>query len=209
AADHGVMNLLGAMLGGVPMCRGAGGMAGHIRFGARTGGALVILGTLLLVVALFLSDSVDTLFRLFPMPVLGVILFFGGIELAASANGDGTSRPDRIVMVVTAGIALWNMGAGYGAGLLLHHATRRGFIREAKTLGLTLEAIRELIVAARVPGNGSTRTRVLDMLDTRILQTTTQIAALTRLRKELKRRRAALARRPPRRGGRGYCTCPH
>jgi MFS superfamily sulfate permease-like transporter len=89
----------------------------------------VILGALLLVVALFLSDSVDTLFRLFPMPVLGVILFFGGIELAASANGDGASRPDRIVMVVTAGIALWNMGAGYGAGLLLHHAAKGGFVR--------------------------------------------------------------------------------
>jgi MFS superfamily sulfate permease-like transporter len=129
AADHGVMNLLGAVLGGVPMCRGAGGMAGHIRFGARTGGALVILGALLLVVALFLSDSVDTLFRLFPMPVLCVILFFGGIELAASANGDGASRPDRIVMVATAGIALWNMGAGYGTGLLLHHAAKRGFVR--------------------------------------------------------------------------------
>jgi DNA-binding transcriptional MerR regulator len=86
---------------------------------------------------------------------------------------------------------------------------RLEFIREAKTLGLTLEAIRELIVAARRPENGSTRTRVLDMLDTRILQTTTQIAALKRLRKELKRRRAALARRPPRRDGRGYCTCLH
>jgi len=129
AADHGVMNLLGAVLGGVPMCRGAGGMAGHIRFGARTGGALVILGALLLIVALFLSDSADTLFRLFPMPVLGVILFFGGIELAASANGYGASRPDRIVMVVTAGVALWNMGAGYGAGLLLHHAAKRGIVR--------------------------------------------------------------------------------
>src|SRR5262245_4709838 len=52
AADHGVMNLLGVVLGGVSMCRGAGGMAGHIRFGARTGGALVMLGTLLLIVAL-------------------------------------------------------------------------------------------------------------------------------------------------------------
>ena len=105
AADHGVMNLLGAVLGGVPMCRGAGGMAGHVRFGARTGGAPVILGTVLLLIALYLSDSVDTLFRLFPMPVLGVILFFGGIELAASANGDGTLRADRTVMVMTAGIA--------------------------------------------------------------------------------------------------------
>jgi len=86
---------------------------------------------------------------------------------------------------------------------------RLEFIREAKTLGLTLEAIRELIVAASAPGNGGTRTRVLEMLDTRISQTTTQIAALTRLRDELERRRAALARRSPRRGGRGYCTCLH
>lgn len=86
---------------------------------------------------------------------------------------------------------------------------RLEFIREAKTLGLTLEAIRELFVAARVPGNSSTRTRVLDVLDTRIVQTTTQIAALMRLRKELERRRAALARRSPRRGGRDYCTCLH
>jgi MFS superfamily sulfate permease-like transporter len=129
AADHGVMNLLGVVLGGVPMCRGAGGMAGHIRFGARTGGALVILGVLLLIIALFLSDSVETLFRLFPMPVLGVILFFGGMELAASTNGEGVSRADRTVMVTTAGIALWNMGAGYLAGLALYHAIRRGIVR--------------------------------------------------------------------------------
>jgi len=69
----------------------------------------VILGILLVTVALFLSDSVDTLFRLFPMPVLGVILFFGGIELAASANGDGASRADRTVMVVTAGGLLFGI----------------------------------------------------------------------------------------------------
>ena len=37
--DHGIMNLVSVCLGGVPMCHGAGGMAGHIRFGARTGGA--------------------------------------------------------------------------------------------------------------------------------------------------------------------------
>jgi hypothetical protein len=66
---------------------------------------------------------------LFPPAVLGVILFFGGIELAASLNGPGDSRADRIVLVVTAGAALWNMGAAYLAGLLLFHANRRGLIR--------------------------------------------------------------------------------
>ena len=44
------------------------------------------------------------------MPVLGVILFFGGIELAAGVNGEAFSRTERIVLVVTAGIAPWNMG---------------------------------------------------------------------------------------------------
>ena len=68
ALDHGLMNLIAAPLGGVPMCRGAGGMAGHVRFGARTGGAIVILGVILLGGALFFADSVATLFRLFPSP---------------------------------------------------------------------------------------------------------------------------------------------
>jgi len=129
ALDHGLMNLIAAPLGGVPMCRGAGGMTGHIRFGARTGGALVILGAVLLAIALFYADSVATLFRLFPSPVLGVILFFGGMELAASVNGEPYSRAERTVLVVTAGIALWNMGVAYLAGLLLHHAVRRGLVR--------------------------------------------------------------------------------
>ena len=129
AFDHAVMNLVAAPLGGVPMCRGAGGMAGHVRFGARTGGALVILGTLLLTAALFLSDSMGILFRLFPMPVLGVILFFGGIELAASTNGEAVPRDERTIMVVTAGVALWNMGVAYVAGLVLYYAAARGIVR--------------------------------------------------------------------------------
>jgi MFS superfamily sulfate permease-like transporter len=129
ALDHGLMNLIAAPLGGVPMCRGAGGMAGHVRFGARTGGALVILGALLVAGALFYADSVAMLFRLFPPPVLGVILFFSGIELAVGINGDTFSRGERTVLVVTAGVALWNMGVAYLAGLLLHHAAQRGILR--------------------------------------------------------------------------------
>jgi MFS superfamily sulfate permease-like transporter len=129
AIDHGVMNLVGASIGGVPMCHGAGGMAGHVRFGARTGGSLVILGVLVLFTGLFLGDSVATLFKLFPASLLGVILLFGGLELATGALGDSLSRQDRYVLLLTAGIAMWNMGAGYLAGLLLHHATRRGFVR--------------------------------------------------------------------------------
>jgi len=60
STSTGLMNLLSGSVGGVPMCHGAGGMAGHVQFGARTGGAHVILGVTLLVTAIFFSGSVAT-----------------------------------------------------------------------------------------------------------------------------------------------------
>jgi hypothetical protein len=52
-----------------------------------------------------------------------------------------------------------------------------------------------------------TRPRLLSVLDGRIRQTAEQIVTLTRLKKELERRRRELARRPPADHGRGYCSC--
>ncbi|MBF0526838.1 MAG: putative sulfate/molybdate transporter, partial [Deltaproteobacteria bacterium] len=65
AISQGIMNLVSPLFGGIPMCHGAGGMAGHVRFGAKTGGALVILGSLLVLIALFFSDSVAIIFKIF------------------------------------------------------------------------------------------------------------------------------------------------
>jgi len=129
ALDHGIMNLVGAGLGGVPMCHGAGGMAGHVRFGARTGGALVILGSFLLLTGLFLADSAATLFKLFPQPLLGVILMFSGLELAAGVQGSHSRKEDRYVMILTAGVSVVNMGAGYLVGLLLWHAFQQRWLK--------------------------------------------------------------------------------
>jgi MFS superfamily sulfate permease-like transporter len=127
--DHGVMNLISAAIGGVPLCHGAGGMAGHIRFGARTGGALVILGVIVLMTGLFLSDSVTLLFQFFPRPILGVILFFAGIELALVVKDIKLKRQNLFVLLVTAGTAMWNMGVAYLAGLLLYYGMERRWIR--------------------------------------------------------------------------------
>jgi MFS superfamily sulfate permease-like transporter len=129
AIDHGIMNLVGTSLGGVPMCHGAGGMAAHIRFGARTGGALVMLGVLVLFTGLFCADSIALLFKLFPRALLGVILLFGGLELAASVQGNHIRKEERYVMLLTAGVSMWNMGVGYGAGLVLWHAYQRGWLK--------------------------------------------------------------------------------
>ena len=129
AVDHGIMNLVGTTLGGVPMCHGAGGLAGHVRFGARTGGSLVAHGVLVLFLGLFLSDSVGILFKLLPASILGVILFFGGLELAAGVKVGAPEKSDRVVLLLTAGVALWNMGVAYAGGLLLWYAFRRGWLR--------------------------------------------------------------------------------
>jgi len=128
AFDHAALNAFAATIGGVPMCRGAGGMAGDIRFGARTGGSLVILGVTLLILALVLSESVAVLFRLFPPAVLGVILLLGGLELAG-AKGSHFEGWERMVMVLTAGLSMVNVGVGYAVGIILYYACARGWVR--------------------------------------------------------------------------------
>jgi hypothetical protein len=129
AASTGWMNLLGAAVGGVPMCHGAGGMAGHVRFGARTGGASIILGVVLLLLALFFADSVQTLLRVFPPALLGVILFLTGAQLALGACDLSSDKGERFATVVTAGCALWNVGLAFVVGLAVLHMARKGWLR--------------------------------------------------------------------------------
>lgn len=125
AISTGIMNLLGPVVGAIPMCHGAGGMAGHVRFGARTGGSLIILGILILAVALFFSSSVDTIFRIFPTPILGVILFLTGAQLALGSCDLGESKNDRFVCLVTAACAVWNIGLAFVIGVVTYHLLKR------------------------------------------------------------------------------------
>jgi len=53
----GLMNLTSIPFGGMPMCHGAGGMAGQYRFGARTGGANIYAGIILIGIALLFAST--------------------------------------------------------------------------------------------------------------------------------------------------------
>jgi len=125
----GIMNLLGPVIGAVPMCHGAGGMAGHVRFGARTGGALVILGVVLVITALFFSGSVETILKIFPAPILGVILFLTGAQLALGSCDFGRNKNDRFVSLITAASAVWNIGLAFLLGMATYHLLKRGWVR--------------------------------------------------------------------------------
>jgi hypothetical protein len=129
AISQGIMNLIAPIFGGVPMCHGAGGMAGHVRFGAKTGGALVILGSLLVLIALFFSDSVAIFFKIFPNAILGVILFFAGSELAIVVRDIGDRKSDFYVMLIVAAFAMWNMGAAFLVGVILDNSFRKGWLK--------------------------------------------------------------------------------
>jgi DNA-binding transcriptional MerR regulator len=80
---------------------------------------------------------------------------------------------------------------------------RLRFIKDAKALGLTLGAISEIVNRP----NGSRRRRLLRVLDDRIAESSERIAALTRLRNELERRRRMVVRRPRSDGSSEYCAC--
>lgn len=129
ATSTGLMNIGGALLGGVPMCHGAGGMAGHVAFGARTGGAPIILGTLLLLLGLFFSGSIQLIFGLFARPVLGVILFLTGAQLALGSCDFSKQKGERFITLVTAAFSLWNVGLAFLVGLLLAQIEKRGWLR--------------------------------------------------------------------------------
>jgi MFS superfamily sulfate permease-like transporter len=129
AISTGLVNLLGGAVGGVPMCHGAGGMAGHVAFGARSGGATIMLGTLLLVLALFFSSSVGVFFQMVPPEFLGVILFLAGGQLALGSCDFSKDKGERFTTVVTAGLSLWNVGIAFAVGLGVYHALKRRWIR--------------------------------------------------------------------------------
>ena len=123
------MNLGSAALGGIPMCHGAGGMAGHVQFGARTGGAPIILGTVLLLLALFAGQSIEVLLRAFSPAILGVVLFLTGGQLSLGACDISKDKGERFATVVTAGLAIWNVGAAVLVGCAVHFALSRSWVR--------------------------------------------------------------------------------
>lgn len=98
----GAANLLLAPLGALPMCHGAGGVAAHHRFGARTGAAPVMLGLALLVLGLLPGQAQYVALSAIPAATLGALLLIAAVELAASRRLRDARPSCRPVIAVTA-----------------------------------------------------------------------------------------------------------
>lgn len=130
AVSVGMMNLVACWFGGMPMCHGAGGLAGQYRFGARTNGSILFLGTVKMLLAVFLGASLMALCQAFPASVLGVLLAFAGMELALVCR-DQTSRTNAFAMLLTAAscMALNHIALGFLLGLAMAWCLRIGLFR--------------------------------------------------------------------------------
>ena len=132
--NMGIMNLVSPFLGGMPMCHGAGGLAGQYYFGARTGGTNIIEGVIELCLGLFLATSIVSLFTLFPTAIIGAMMFLVGMELVGFA-GEIKLDTDLIPLAATVALSLiTNMAVGFIGGMALHYLLAR--IKKPKTSGL-------------------------------------------------------------------------
>jgi SulP family sulfate permease len=116
--SQGFAEIFSFFLGGIPMCHGAGGLAAHYRFGARTAGSNVIIGGIFLLLVLFLGENIVSALKLLPFSILGVLLVFAGLQLATMIS-DLKEKEDFFVALLMVGLALtFNLGIAFIAGIL-------------------------------------------------------------------------------------------
>lgn len=115
----GLANLVSFVLGGMPLCHGAGGLAAHYRFGARTAGSNLMIGGFFVLLALVLGKGALAVVYLIPMSVLGVLLVFAGGQLALTVI-DMKERKDLFVSLLMLGITLAsNLAFGFAVGFIV------------------------------------------------------------------------------------------
>ncbi|MFN5581883.1 putative sulfate/molybdate transporter [Gemmatimonas sp.] len=125
---YGLMNLFAAPLGGLPVCHGSGGIAGHYFFGARTGGSAVIYGTALVTAGLFLVGDPAAFQRLVPGPILGTLLLVEAVTVLLLVR-DQWHAPLAFLLAIACGLTAAFVPYGYavalGGGTLVAVALRR------------------------------------------------------------------------------------
>ncbi|WP_460559274.1 putative sulfate/molybdate transporter [Halorubrum pallidum] len=119
STSMGVTNLLAVPMGGIPMCHGCDGVAGKHAFGARTGGANVVLGAGYLAAALFATPA---LLAAFPVAMLGALLAIVAVSLARNVTDSGN-------LAISVGIGVLalatNLGVAFLLGVVAHLAWER------------------------------------------------------------------------------------
>ncbi len=120
----GIANCISGFMGGIPMCHGAGGLASHYRFGARTGLAPIMLGTGLLLIGTLFADFGARLLALVPMASLGALLFWSSLEMVRCGKKP-VDAGEFLLVALAAVLTIWgNAAIALLAGLILERMRR-------------------------------------------------------------------------------------
>ncbi|MBI1192611.1 MAG: transporter [Bacteroidetes bacterium] len=123
---YAAANLLAPFFGGIPVCHGCGGLAGHYAFGARTGGSVVIYGSFYLVLGLFFSGVLDQVLLVFPKPILGVVLLVESLALLRLIQ-DQAALPRSLLIALLVGVLALTLPQGYLVGIVTGCVVYYGF----------------------------------------------------------------------------------
>lgn len=134
----GIGNTVSALLGGMPMCHGSGGLTAHTRLGARTAGMNLVLGGTFLALGLLFAAQIPVLLGLLPVWALAAFLAYAGLRHAWLVSD---LRGGELTIAVAAGALgalIGNLAITAGAALVVTHAWTRFPTRSAgpsSTLG--------------------------------------------------------------------------
>ena len=119
----GIANIASGLVGGVPMCHGSGGLTAHSKFGASGERSGYIIGSTLIVLALFFGTASLSFISAFPSGILGALLCYVGLQhsmLIKDIQND--FRAVFIAMTVgITGFLTHNLTIGFLTGIVLHY----------------------------------------------------------------------------------------
>jgi hypothetical protein len=118
AGTLGGANVFAGVIGGMPVCHGAGGLTAHRSFGARTAAAPLMMGTAVLLLAVVVGAGLAGFLAAFPLPVLAAMLAAAGIlHLGLLEDLEGRAEWAVAVAVGLVGVSV-HLGAGLALGLI-------------------------------------------------------------------------------------------
>ncbi|MFP5041532.1 putative sulfate/molybdate transporter [Parasediminibacterium sp. JCM 36343] len=115
---YSFMNLIMPFFSGIPCCHGAGGMVGHYTFGGRTGGSVIMYGLFYIILGVFFGHSFENIIKVFPLPVLGVILIFEGLSLILLVRDIMGDRKNFVITVLV-GIMAFGLPYGFAVSIIV------------------------------------------------------------------------------------------
>jgi SulP family sulfate permease len=117
-------NIGSALIGGMPMCHGAGGLTAHYRLGARTPAMNVMLGSFFLFCGLFLAHDMAALFGALPVWVLAAFLAYAGVRHALLIQDRRGYELAVALIGGTIGAVTGNLALTAGIVVVASHARR-------------------------------------------------------------------------------------